>query len=183
MVNQAQKHQLTDLIPKSEVLRCWKAEHLCLQLEDSWEPQAWLLGCGCIATRQLFLTYPTVGVPWVTTQQQDCYIHCHTPVEQISASNSHWWHHPWTEKNKFWHCQTICVTTKAYMQNALLFIHTCYWTSYFQNDPMLTSSRGNYDLDVTFDLFHIQTICISWRKLLLKFCNIWWEKQKQKTTW
>ena len=143
MVNRAQKHQLTDLIPKSEVLRCWKAERLCLQLEDSWEPQAWLLGCGCIATRQLFLTYPTVGVPWVTTQQQDCYIHCHTPVEQISASNSHWWHHPWTEKNKFWHRQTICVTAKAYMQNALLFIHTCYWTSYFQNDPMLTSSRGN----------------------------------------
>ena len=31
--------------------------------------------------------------------------HCHTPAEQISASNSHCWHHPRTEnENKFACC-------------------------------------------------------------------------------
>ena len=45
-------------------------------------------------------------LPPSNDNQQGCYNlqHCHTPAERVLTSNSHCWHYPQTEKNKFWYC-------------------------------------------------------------------------------
>ena len=57
-------------------------------------------------------TPPQQWAPQSNDQAAGSLHHCRTPAEQISARNNHCWHHPQTEKNKFWLCPKPC-TSKA----------------------------------------------------------------------
>ena len=106
-----------------ELLAYWKAERLCLQQQDSLDcrdkiVRLWLHPCWTAGT----VSDLSCGCPWVKTWQQDHYITV-THLWNISANNGHSWHHPRTEKNKFWNCpsRTVCLS-KVSVQDTLLSV-------------------------------------------------------------
>ena len=146
------------------MLAHWKAKRLCLQQQDNLECQDRLLGCGCITTRWLKLFWLTPKGASPSNDPAAGSLHyCYTSVEHISASNTNYWQHPWTEKKKFWFCPQLfvyglvvrrptvcpdlqpchCVTWLAWARHHLHFRNAQWDRAVFTEESMINLSRAN----------------------------------------